>query len=132
MGIPNISDYLEKFKGITPPDEVVRKATQKIVKKITQWSEIYAPEKTMGLNMILTNGQDVYGSRIGRSLFYTIHKGIYSCEICGFPHIHHEPSVGYRAIDIASEPVTHDDWVEIPEKSLFHVDDCFNLQVTNI
>ena len=119
-----ILTYFQRF-----PNNHAFENLREVIRKIYQWSEEYAPGKSMGLNMILTDGQNVYGSRIGRSLFYTEHKGVYNCEICGFPHIHHAPSVSYRAIDIASEPITGDDWIEIPEQSLFHVDNRFKFQV---
>ena len=119
-----ILTYCQQF-----PNNPVIENIREVIRKIYQWSEEHAPGKPMGLNMILTDGQNIYGSRIGRSLFYAEHKGVYSCEICGFPHIHHTPSVSYRAIDIASEPITSDDWIEIPEQSLFHVDNRFKLQV---
>ncbi len=103
---------------------------KKTVQKIHQWSRDVAPGAKMGLNMLISDGRNIYGSRIGRSLFYVKHNGVYNCEICGFPHIHHAPSVNYLAIDIASEPITRDEWIEIPDQSLFYVDDNFTLQGT--
>jgi predicted glutamine amidotransferase len=102
------------------------------IQRTCQWSKKYAPEGVMGLNILLSDGQIIYGSRIGRSLYYAQHKGVYNCEICGFPHIHHVPSVDYTAIDIASEPITHDEWISIPDHSVFLIDKSFNLQIENL
>jgi glutamine amidotransferase len=43
----------------------------------------------VGLNVILTDGERMVGSRLGRTLFYVEREGVHDCEICGFPHIHH-------------------------------------------
>ena len=45
-------------------------------------------------------------------------EGIYECEICGIPHIHHHETVNHRAIAIASEPVTHETWEEVANRSV--------------
>jgi len=110
------------------PDRPILENLRAAIQQIYQWSGEYAPKGKMGLNLLFTDGRHLYGSRIGRTLFYTRHEGVYDCEICGFPHIHHAPSIDYRAIDIASEPITRtDNWTTIPEQSLFHVDESFIL-----
>jgi len=111
------------------PEREIFENLRHVVEKIHQWSSLAAPEGKMGLNILVTDGKNLLGSRFGRTLFYTRHEGVYDCEICGFPHVHHTPSVDYLAIDIASEPITHDQWVEIPERSLFYVNESFNLCV---
>ena len=57
-----------------------------------------------------------------------VRHGIRDCEICGFPHIHHDPKVDYRAVVIASEPITHETWSEIPERSAFRAGPDFALR----
>ncbi len=109
------------------PQRTVFENLQETIRKVGEWSKAYEPDGKMGLNIILSDGQKIYGSRIGRSLYYAQHKGVYNCEICGFPHIHHAPSVSYNAIDIASEPITRDHWREIPDQSLFFIDESFML-----
>jgi predicted glutamine amidotransferase len=58
---------------------------------------------------------------LGRTLYYLERNGVYDCEICGFPHIHHDPSRAYRAVVVASEPITHEPWQEVPEGSLYAI-----------
>ena len=60
--------------------------------------------------------------RWNRSLYVVQRNGIYECEICGIPHVHHHETVDHRAVVVASEPVTHEDWVELPNQDIFQFD----------
>jgi hypothetical protein len=80
-----------------------------------------APEADIGLNVLLTDSEELVGSRWGRTLWYVERDKVQDCEICGFPHIHHDPDVNYRAAVIASEPISHEHWIEAPERSIFSV-----------
>ena len=71
----------------------------------------------------------IVGSRCGRSLYHLEREGVYDCEICGFPHIHHDPTQTYRAVVVASEPLTHEPWTEVPEDSLYAVGSDLRLAV---
>jgi glutamine amidotransferase len=59
--------------------------------------------------------------RWGRTLHYVERSGIHDCEVCGFPHIRHDPRHSYRAVVIASEPISHEPWREVPDRSVFTV-----------
>jgi len=72
------------------------------------------------LNTILSDGVCVAGSRLGRTLWYLERKGTVTCEYCGLSHVQHNPRQEYRAIEIASEPITHEDWRHVPNASVFH------------
>jgi glutamine amidotransferase len=72
---------------------------------------------------MLTDGAQLAGTRLGRTLVYLIRNGVYDCEICGFPHIRHDPQRDYRAIEIASEPLTHEAWQEVPERTVWEAHD---------
>lgn len=62
------------------------------------------------------------GSRLNRSLYYLMLDCIFDCPICGQPHVHHDLQRGYRAIEIAPEPVTDgEDRIEAPENTVFRV-----------
>lgn len=80
------------------------------------------PTAKLGLNMILTNGENIWGTRLGRTLFYIVRPGIYDCQICGFPHIHHSPEKEYWAAVVASEPLTDEAWQEMPNRSVWSID----------
>lgn len=90
-------------------------------RRVIGWCREQDPEPPIGLNLLITDGSQIAGTRFGRTLFCAERDGVYDCEICGFPHIHHDPDRDYRAVVLASEPVTHETWHEIPEQSLIHI-----------
>ncbi|MFC7047817.1 class II glutamine amidotransferase [Emcibacter nanhaiensis] len=127
-------EHRNQIKGETDSEHLFRYARtlidreekpeiSRIVRKVVQDAESWAleidPEARPGLNIILSNGEELAGSRLGRSLVFVVRSGLYDCEICGFPHIHHDPSKDYKAIIIASEPLTHEKWTEVPERSIW-------------
>ncbi len=93
-----------------------------LAQEVEDWVHDISPKAKLGLNVILTDGKMIAGSRLGRSLFYVQRQGIYDCEICGFPHIHHSPDRSHNALVVASEPITHEAWNEIPERSIWRAD----------
>jgi glutamine amidotransferase len=82
----------------------------------------------IGLNVLLSNGDELVGSRWGRTLWFVERHQIQDCEICGFPHIHHDPNTHYRAAVIASEPISEELWIEVPEGTIFRVTPDMSLQ----
>jgi glutamine amidotransferase len=89
--------------------------------QIVSWCQAIDPAARIGLNVLLTDGTRLVGSRRGRTLHYVERLGIHDCEICGFPHIRHDSRHSYRAVVIASEPISHEPWREVPERSVFAV-----------
>lgn len=80
------------------------------------------PQKPARLNFLLTNGTVMIASRWRNSLSWLTRHGVHDCEICGIPHIRHSTGKAYRAIVIASEPITHEHWLEVPEAGIVAVD----------
>jgi glutamine amidotransferase len=74
------------------------------------------------LNWLLTDGRLLVASRWNHPLHRVQRVGIHDCEICGIPHVHHDPHADYRAVVVASEPISHESWQEIPEHSVLTVD----------
>lgn len=99
------------------------------IRQVIAWCEKLTPNPKIGLNVILTDGIKLVGTRWGRSLYYIERDGVYDCEICGFPHIHHNPARHYRAVVVASEPITHESWVEVPERSIYTITPDFKLHI---
>jgi len=79
------------------------------------------PDEPAKLNFVLTNGKLLFACRWNNSLHQLVRQGVYDCEVCGIPHIHHSPSVDHRAVVIASEPISGEAWHEIPNYSLTYV-----------
>ena len=103
------------------------------ISDIVSWCRSLDPDEDIGLNMMLSDGERLVGTRCGRSLFYVERDGVYDCEICGFPHIHHNPTYGaHRAVEVASEPITHENWREMPEDSVFELGPGMALRIENL
>ena len=89
--------------------------------EVIGWCRELDADARIGLNLLLTDGEYIVGTRWGRSLFYVDRHGVRDCEICGFPHVHHDPNADYRAIVVASEPISHEQWQEVPERTVFSI-----------
>jgi glutamine amidotransferase len=89
------------------------------ISDILRWCRDTAPGQQVGLNVLLTDGEQMVGSRWGRSLSWVHRDRVLDCEICGFPHVDHDPLTDYRAVVVASEPLTHERWRDVPERSVF-------------
>jgi glutamine amidotransferase len=83
---------------------------------------------TIGLNVLLSDGEELVGARWGRTLWYVERDQVQDCEIWGFPHIHHDPNAHYQAAVIASEPISDEPWVAVPEDTIFRVTPDMRLQ----
>lgn len=110
------------------PDCALLDVLRQGLRQIMQWSREIDPAAAVGLNVILTDGEQMVGSRLGRTLYYVEREGVHDCEICGFPHIHHDPERRYRAVVVASEPISREDWREVPENSVYRVSEQFRFE----
>ena len=111
------------------PEEALTSIVRRSIEWITEVCREQAPDAKIGLNILIADGDQLVGTRLGRTLHYADRDGIYDCEICGFPHVHHHPSARYKAVVVASEPISHEDWYEIPEASVFEVDEACELHI---
>lgn len=101
--------------------------------QIVHWVHDIDPDAVPGLNIVLTDGDHMIGSRLNRSLVYLLRDHVFDCPICGRSHVHHEPNQDYRAIEIASEPVTQfDHWLEVPNGKVFRITDDYHLEMRDI
>jgi len=109
------------------PEEPLLDLVARGLTQIVRWCNEIEPDARIGLNIVLTNGQKLVGSRLGRALWSLERERIFDCEICGRPHVHHDASHAYRAIEIASEPITDENWHEMPDGTVYEVDDDYYL-----
>ena len=81
-------------------------------------------EPHLGLNVLLTDGMRMVGSRWRRTLHFFEQHG-------AGPSLGEQAAVAtdYRALIIASEPIDGTDWPEIPERSVFEVTPDLRLQI---
>ena len=99
------------------------------LENIIAWCREIDPNKTIGLNVIWTDGEQMVGSRLNRTLWYLERDGIVPCEICGKSHVHHSAMEHYRAVEVASEPITHEHWRQVPNGTVFSVTPDFRLNI---
>ncbi|MHA7827553.1 MAG: class II glutamine amidotransferase [Roseovarius sp.] len=106
--------------------ETVRRGLEQIV----IWCAEAAPDRKVGLNIVLTDGETLIGSRLNRSLYHLLRDHLHVCNYCGKTHVQHDPQQPYRAIEVASEPVTLDEpWTELPNGVVYSVSSVINLEI---
>ena len=93
------------------------------ISREARFAGAYRPPK---LNFLLSDGVNMVASRWGNSLYWTFRNGIRDCAVCGLSHCP-DADEGYRAIVIASEPITDEPWQEVQEGSIIAVDAAVNL-----
>ncbi len=99
------------------------------LQKVIGWSREVDRDAKVSLNVLWTDGDRMVGSRLGRTLWYLEREAILPCEICGKSHVHHDPKQDYRAVEVASEPITHEDWRAVPDGTVFAVDPDLRLRI---
>lgn len=108
-----------------PLIEILREGTEQLL----TWTSEFAPVEKAGLNLLWTNGEEMAGSHLNRTLWYLEREGLMHCDICGQTHVHHNPKQAYRAAEIASEPITGEAWRHMPNGTVFTVDPDFKLRI---
>lgn len=96
--------------------------------QVAAWSREIDSEAPVSLNVLWTDGDRMVGSRLGRTLWYLERDAIVPCEICGQSHVRHDPKQPYRAVEVASEPITQERWLQVPNITVFNVDPDFRLR----
>ena len=93
---------------------------QRALEQVIGWCREIGQEPHLGLNILLSDGVRMVGSRWQRTLHYLERNGRSACPVCGQPHAAAARD-DYRALIIASEPITGEPWPEVPERSVFEV-----------
>ena len=83
--------------------------------------QLAEPGKPAQLNLVITDGTVLVASCWRHSLHWVQRLGVHDCEICGIPHIRHRPGLDYRAVVVASEPISHEAWETLPDGSILSV-----------
>ena len=124
----HIFRYLLSLWAHNPQIDLL-KTVKKGLRHIVMWSREIDPTRKVGLNIILTDGERLVGSRLNRTLWYLQRDHTYTCDICGRSHVHHDPHEHYRALEVASEPITNEkEWKMVPENSVFSIDQDYHLR----
>ena len=105
------------------PQIELRETLRYGLEQIISWCNEIDAQAPVSLNIVLTDGEQMVGSRLGRTLWSLERDHIVKCEICRKSHVHHDPKQPYRAVEIASEPITHNEqWLQVPNGTVFGVD----------
>ena len=75
-------------------------------------------EEPPKLNFLISDGKHLVATRWGNTLYWMFRRGINDCSLCGTSHCPHADA-DYRSVAVASEPITNEDWIEIPEGTVF-------------
>lgn len=113
----------------------LQKLSQVVCEAVTELSHRSLgtnPEKNVRLNWILTDGAMLVATCWNHTLHWVLRENIRDCEICGIPHEQHHEVTGYRAVVIASEAISHEDWQEIPNFSLLSLDENIRIEIQPI
>jgi glutamine amidotransferase len=73
------------------------------------------------LNWVLTNGRELYATRYRNSLYIMRQEGSWRCDICGRNHTHGIEYPDYRAVTIASEPISRREWRPVRDGTVIGV-----------
>jgi glutamine amidotransferase len=101
------------------------------VHAIVEMTKAVGATRPAKLNFILCDGKHLVASRWGNSLYWTMRQGIRDCTVCGLSHCP-DADNSYRAIAIASEPMTNETWHEVQEGSIIAVDKRAILTTTDL
>jgi glutamine amidotransferase len=109
------------------PDAPLLDIVGRGLSQIMRWSAEVDRDAKIGLNIVMTDGQKLVGSRLGRTLWHLEREQIFDCPICGRSHVHHDAGQNYRSLEIASEPITDENWHEVPDRTVYEIDEDFHL-----
>ena len=84
------------------------------------------------LNFLLTDGKQMFATRWNNSLYFVQREGVRDCQVCQIAHVEPNPQQTYRAVVIASEPISDEPWQEIENGSVCHVDHQQNFRATKL
>lgn len=102
--------------------EVLSKVLGAGIAELSERSAAAGETKPTRLNIVLTDGRVLLASRWRHSLYWVLRYGVRDCEMCGIPHVHPTSDAPYHAVAVASEPITGEEWREVPEASILAVD----------
>ncbi len=103
------------------------------VNLVAAWSAEEDPTAEVALNVIWTDGTRMVGSRLGRSLWYTLRREVHQCEVCGSMHAIGADDQPYHAVVVASERVTsNEDWIAVQNGSVIEITGDFSVHITGL
>lgn len=93
------------------------------LRRIIEWSHTIDPSLKPALNIVLTDGDRLVGARYGRTLWHLVREEVVTCGICGRKHVRHDIGNDYRAVEIASEPISGENWQPFADEVVYCIDE---------
>ena len=106
---------LDSLSGADSVDDMVALLAEG-VPELSSRAAAITPEPAR-LNLLLSDGVHLTASRWGNSLFITERSGRTDCEVCRSTHLTGPGESRYRAVAVASEPITRETWIEVADQS---------------
>lgn len=117
--------YLKRSAGSTGGDAPIHRIRDSFLKTINMLNEMTGRSGSRirsCLNVLCTNRQVLLACRQGGSLFYVHRNRAAVCPICREFHVTIGEEESYGAVVLASEPLSGEDWQEVPDRSVVLVD----------
>lgn len=92
-------------------------------------NETVVDEREVALNVLWLRPGELVGSRSGRSLWYVERDAPHVCEVHGTPHVVPPAGEPYRAVVVASDPITEEEWTPLPDRCVFRVSPDLRLRI---
>ena len=104
------------------PDQPLHEVVGRALRQIIDWSHSVDPTEEVGLNIVLTDGDRLVGSRYNRTLWHLVKTDVAVCGVCGRTHVQHDTGADYRAVEIASEPISGENWQSFANGVVYAID----------
>lgn len=105
---------LDQRPGTTPIDVIAD-----VIRDVAAWCAAAGPCENLGLNIMMSDGHTLVGARWQQTLWMLRRDGVPDPELCGLTPDDGGAPDDYRALLIASEPLTPEEWRPVPERSVF-------------
>lgn len=106
------------------PETPKRRILRDAIRDVRRMAREADPEAEVALNVLWSVEDELVGSRLGRSLFHLRREEPHRCGDCGEPHPDPDSipqGERYASVEVASEPITGEDWTAVPEGSVFRL-----------
>jgi glutamine amidotransferase len=107
------------------PERSMAETLAQSIEQVLEWCEAAGAAEPPALNFLWADGNKLAGSRFGRTLWWVPTHGLSECPVCGKTHAPDGAGESYQSVEFASERITSEDWISVPDASVFEVSaDC--------
>jgi predicted glutamine amidotransferase len=104
------------------PADVIASTVRNALRDVIRFGVDADEPEPSQINIVLTDGARMIATRWNNSLYYIDREGVRDCEICGTPHANKSANGSYCATVVASEPLTNESWIPVPNGTVVVVD----------